>query len=390
MSEEAVNETVINEDVKADDAQASNADALSFDDLDELTDDRSDSEILKEAIDANKEESKGEENQSEAKEESTKEKTSQESKEDEEEAEIQEEIKKYLGKSGDNELEVNADTMFTHKVEGQDVDVSLQELLQNYAGKVPYDRRYQELDVAKKDFNIAKDNYENEVKAVNKYINDFAEKVKGGDPLGALSYFAEFSGMKPYEFKDALINQLAPEVDRLRNLTPEEYRQEQLNSQNEYSEKLHKSEAERRQHEQSEWELKKEIQGLQQTYGIGDSDFENAYYAIKESDYQGEISPQTVVDYIQYNRSYDKAEEILSQVNPELIKQESVVDALQEEILRYPDWTNEQLLEVVKDAFGATQKKVSQSVSNKVQSAPKKQKEKQEREKEQYLSFDDL
>ena len=68
--------------------------------------------------------------------------------------------------------------------------------------------------------------------------------------------------MKPYEFKDALINQLAPEVDRLRNLTPEEYRQEQLNSQNDYSEKLHKNEAERRQHEQAEWELKKEKKEL--------------------------------------------------------------------------------------------------------------------------------
>ena len=38
MSDEAVNEQVINEEVSIDDSQAVNADALSFDDLDELTD----------------------------------------------------------------------------------------------------------------------------------------------------------------------------------------------------------------------------------------------------------------------------------------------------------------------------------------------------------------
>ena len=44
-------------------------DSLSFDDLDQLTDGREDSDVLKEAINANKEKSEGEENQSEAKEE---------------------------------------------------------------------------------------------------------------------------------------------------------------------------------------------------------------------------------------------------------------------------------------------------------------------------------
>ena len=41
-------------------------------------------------------------------------------------------------------------TMFTHKVDGQDVNVDLQELLNNYSGKVSYDQKFQELAEKKK------------------------------------------------------------------------------------------------------------------------------------------------------------------------------------------------------------------------------------------------
>ena len=58
--------------------------------------------------------------------------------------------------------------------------------------------------------------------------------------------------------------------------------------------------------------------------------------------------------------------------------------------MKYPDWTDDQLLEIVREVFGTKTKQISKSVSNKVNSAPKKQVKQQEREKEQYLSFEDL
>jgi len=390
MSDEAVNEQVINEEVSVDDSQAANADALSFDDLDELTDNRSDSDVLKEALDANKEKNEGEEEQPQASEKSEAKEDSEESKEDQEDAEIQEEIKKYMGKYGEDENEIAAETMFKHKVDGEEVDVSLQELLNNYSGKIPFDKRYNELNQEKIQYTKNKEAHDKDVAQVNQYIDTFRSKLQNGDALGALSYFAEFSGMKPYEFRDSLLQQLAPEIDRIRELTSEEYRQEKLKQENEYLSSQKETEAKSREQEQAQWELKKEVANIQQTLNVSEAEFEQAYYALKESDYKGEISPSVVGEYIQYNKSYSRAEEILNQVDPSLLKQSDLVESLQEEIFKYPDWTDQDLREVVQNALGLEQKKASQSVSNKVNSAPKKQVKQQEREKEQYLSFEDL
>ena len=214
--------------------------------------------------------------------------------------------------------------------------------------------------------------------------------MKNGDPLGALTYFAEFSGMKPYEFRDALLNSLAPEIDRVRGLTPEEYRQEQLKHENTYLQQQKESEANNWKQEQAQWELKKEIANIQETHNIENAEFEKAYYALANSEYEGEINPTVVSEYILHNRAYDKAEHILGTVHSSLQKDSSIVDALQQEIMKYPDWTDDQLLEIVREVFGTKTKQISKSVSNKVNSVPKKQVKQQEREKEQYLSFEDL
>ena len=56
--------------------------------------------------------------------------------------------------------------MFTHKVDGQDVNVDLQELLNNYSGKVSYDQKFQELAEQRK---IAEQDYAEYNEFVDQY-----------------------------------------------------------------------------------------------------------------------------------------------------------------------------------------------------------------------------
>ena len=226
MSEEAINsnEQEVNEEVTLSPDAHEDVGALDFNELDELTSTTTGEEILSEA----KNQSKGKENKSEPKEESS----GEEIEASEEKA--QEEIKKLNAKYGEENLEIAANAVFKHKVDGEEVDVELQELLNNYSGKISYDKKFQEFSSQKKEFETEVQDYNKQIENINNYINGFAEKMKNKDALGALSYFAEFSGMKPHEFQRELLSQIAPEVERRAIMSPEELKNEELQAQNEY------------------------------------------------------------------------------------------------------------------------------------------------------------
>ena len=146
MSDEATNQVQeIHQEVDLAPEANESAQTLSFDELDQLTDGRSGEEVLSEA----KKEISGEKNKSEPKAESDREEKETLDQAKEEKAE---EIKKLIAKYGEENLEMPANAIFKHKVDGEEVDVELQELLNNYSGKISYDKKFQEFSSEKKEF----------------------------------------------------------------------------------------------------------------------------------------------------------------------------------------------------------------------------------------------
>ena len=386
MSENIVNEPqVINEEVSTSEGDANQANLMNFDDLDNLTDDRSDKDLLNEAKKLSEE--KGEEDkpqtevESEGKEEEVDDKA--------EEEEIKE-IKKLLGKYNDEDLEVAAETLFKHKVNGEEVDVSLQDLLDNYSGKVSYSKKFQEFAENKKEFEAYKETYDKDIDLINKYVNTFSDKLREKDAMGALSYFAQFSGQEPHVFKRQLLEQLAPEIERLATLSPEQLENERLLQQNEYLKQQQESEVVKRQEEQSQQELLTEIKRLQEAHSISDSDFQSAYQELLDGEFDGEITPETVAEYYVHSAAFSKSEVVLNQVNPDLIKNDNIVESLQKVIVENPSFDDNDLIEIVQEVYGDAKKKASKTVSKKVSQAEKKQETKVSEEPLNYASFDDL
>jgi len=395
MSEEAVNNVQeINEEVSTSEADTNKANLMSFDDLDNLTDDRSDKELLNEAKKISEE--KGKEDKPEVKTESTSAEKTVDAKKTEEETDAEEmadaveEYKKLLGRFNDKEMEIAAETLFNHKVDGEEVDVSLQDLLNNYSGKVSYDKKFQEFSGNKKEFEEYKNTYDKDINLINKYINNFSTKLKEKDAMGALSYFAEFSGMEPHIFKRQLLEQLAPELDRMAQLNPEQIENERLVQENSYLQKQRESEADYRQQEQSQNELLSEIKNLQETHSISDGDFQDAYQELADSDFNNEITPEVVAEYYVHSVAFSKSEEILDKINPDLVKNDEIVESLQKVVVENPHFDDNDLLDIVQEVYGSAQKEASKTVSKKVSQGTLKQEPKVSKEKESYLSFDDL
>ena len=382
MSEEVANNVQeIQQEVDIAPEANENAETLSFDELDQLTDGRSEKELLKNA----KKEIKAEKNESKAKAESNREEKEiiAEAKEKKEE-----EIKKLIAKYGEENLEMPASAIFKHKIDGEEVDVELQELLNNYSGKVSYDKKFQEFSSERKEFEIERNDYNQQIENINKYIEGFADKLKNKDALGALSYFAEFSGMKPHEFQRELLDQIAPEVERRAIMSPEELKSEELLAQNEYLLQQQESVQEQARQEQAQKELSLEIANVQEAHSISDEAFNNAYQELVNSDYEGEMNPQAVADYYIHSQAFSRADEILSSVSSQLADQDQVVESLQQVIVENPSFDNDDLKEIVEEVYGDMINKASKTVSKKAE--PKKQVTKEPRKENNYVDWDDL
>ena len=382
MSDEATNQVQeIQQEVDLAPEANESAQTLSFDELDALTDGRSGAEVLSEA----KKEISGKEDKSESKEESSGEEVEAKSEETEEKIE---EIKKLIAKYGDEEMEIAANAIFKHKVDGEEVDVELQELLNNYSGKMSYDKKFQEFSSERKEFESEREDYSKQIDNINNYINSFADKLKNDDALGALAYFAEFSGMKPHEFKRELLSQLAPEVERLSMMSPEELKNEELLAQNEYLLKQQESAQEQAQKQQALKELEMEIADVQEAHSMSDEEFENAYQELLDSEYEGDINPQAVAEYYTHSVAFSRADDILSSISPQLADQDQVVESLQQVIMENPSFDNDDLKEIVEEVYGDMLEQASKTVSKKAE--PKKETKKESRSKETYIDFDDL
>jgi hypothetical protein len=383
INENAVQE--INQEVDLAPEANENASVLSFDELDQLTDGREGAELLSEG----KKEATPKKNESKPKAENHDEEAEKgpEAEEGEEQA-LEEEIKRIMAKQGEDNLELYANTSFKHKVDGEEVDVELQELLNNYSGKVSYDKKFQEFSSERKDFETYKETYDKDIEQINGYITNFAEKIKNNDAMGALEYFAEFSGMKPHEFKRELLNQLAPEVFRLNEMSPEQLQAEDLRAQNEYLLRQQESEQKRSQEQQAQRELELEIANAQEAHNISDEDFQNAYQELLDGEFEGNITPAVIADYYVHSQAFSKAEEALTQVDPMLAQQDNILETLQKIVMENPSFDNEDLVEIVQDVYGDIKKTASKSVSKKVE--PKKQAKKDPKSKEDYLDWEDL
>ena len=365
------------------DHEAQQANVLDFDDLHSMYDNRSPKELINEA----KKETEGEENKSQTKNESE---TKEGEVNKEASEEVKEEIKKLFGKFGEEEVEIAATTLFKHTVDGEEKDVSLQELINNYSGKVGWDKKFQELTEDRKEYDTEVRSHKEEVDRINSYINTFRDKMQNNDPLGALEYFASFSGMKPYEFREALIQGIAPEISRLAELNEDQYRSEQLAAENEYLQKQQESAQKQAEEEQAHRELLSEIASVREAHSISEEEFKAGYEdLVNDPDFAEKLTPDLVGQYVNECRAFSKSDELLSGISPKLSENEEILESVQKMVLENPDFADEDYLEIIKGAYEETLKTASQSVSKKVEKVSEKQ-EPKERRREEYLSFDDL
>lgn len=315
-----------------------------------------------------------------------------------EDAVEKEEVKEEEGKEEEKEEELSLESLqeqiekgelnIKHKVDGEEVELSLQELKDNYAGKVAYDKKFSELDVKTKA-------HENDLKEVNEYISNFGAKMKDGDVIGAFQYFGQFADIPPYMIKEQLMAALKPELMRRQELSTDELANEMLKAQNEHLLEKQESESKQREKEASQSELQSSINSIREARSIEETEWNDALKYLDESlEPDVQITPSLVEDFILQDRAYNLVDKTIQEVDSSIAGNAEFEDMLQKLILDNPSFTEQQIKDIVTEASSASKKqKASEKLKQKVsKSEPKKVEKKVEIAEEDMedLDWDDL
>jgi hypothetical protein len=369
----------------------------SFDDLEQSTDSRSDTEVMEEAKKVAAEETKEvvkEAVKEASSEDKVSEKTVEENLEDAGETaveEIVEEIRKLEAKFGDERLEIPQDAVISVTIDGEEQEISLNDLRNNYSGKVAWDKKFSELGREKQQFSQDKS-------LVEKYVSDFAALAEKGDHAGAMEYLASLSGQNPLEFRKALRDQIIEEHKAMLEMDETQKQAYELQEENEFLKRQKESESMRSEEQQTLMELQNQIKSMQETHKVSDEELMAAYDELGK-EFGDELTLDTIQEYIVASRAYSTVESVLGEASSSM--SEEILHDMATVVMQNPDFTSEDIQESFSEAYpelAGTQKK---QPAKKAQKAAKQAKaEEAARESaadrlarnklEEFFSFDDL
>jgi hypothetical protein len=252
------------------------------------------------------------------------------------------------------------------EVEIGEEKVALKELKNSYMGQKEIARRFTEYDIKSKQL-------EADTNEINGYVNEFASILKSGDAVGAMSYLGDFAGTPPYMIKEQLIAALRPEIVRREQMTATEIQNEYLSHQNKYLQESRESDLRIREAEQANLELQNSITDLRETNGIDEQTYNDAKAVLEQTLQEGEeLTPELVVDTVNYGRMYEQAESVIKSSGEQLENESEWIEQLVTVKEKYPEFTNEDLTEVLNTALETVKKtSVEQKLAQKVEKKSK-------------------
>jgi hypothetical protein len=278
-------------------------------------------------------------------------------------AEVDKAIKKLSAMLGEEKFEIPAEAKFKAKVDGEEREVAIQELLNNYSGKQAWDKKFSELDSERK-------TYKEDLEVVNRYINDFAE-VSKKDKIEGLITLAKAVGIDPLDYKRQLRGELLNKYGEYLAMDEEQRAYFEQQEELEYLKSQRDEENRRRAQQQANMELQKQYEAVAQQYSIEWSDVENYANELHQGGHQ--VTPENVAYLHETNLRLDRAEAAIGQVNASYVEDDDKVLQLESLLVGNPQLTDEQLVDYATRLWGNDVEKAVVELEKKAAPAPKEQ-----------------
>lgn len=259
------------------------------------------------------------------------------------------------------EVEVDLTSNIQVTVDGKPVEVSLEELRNNYSGKVAWSERFSKFENEKKSFTQEKTHFQSR-------ISEVAEAART-DGMSAMMKMAEMSGQDPLVWREQFLDNVLPTLANYLEMTDDERRVAELEHQNKYLKTREESQRTKTQEEHEFHSFQTKVETLQQTHQIDPETFKSTYFDLEKlqklGQLKGEITPEMVTEVVKTERLYDQVTQTLSEMK---ITDESEVDRafkhMNDVAKAHPDLSADDLKEICIEVFG---KRKAQVLSRKVQ-----------------------
>lgn len=336
----------------------------------------------------------GEEEESEVEEESE-EKESEEVEEKPEEE--KKDTKKLRMRMGSELFNVDSDASFKVKVDGENVDVPLQELINNYSGKTAWDKKFTDLGKEKKAFESQVSEFKSKISEIDNVLTQalLPLKQKDGNPLDSLLYLVEMSGEDPYNAYRRIMEANLEELGKLYDMSETERELYFHKKKDELYTNVAKKRYEKTQKEQVFNQTVQKVDSLRQAFNVTEEQYVEASDEL-ESIFEDSgldvntITHEAIVDYASLKPHIAVVKELIEPFE-ENISEEKYGDVVAElsKYLRDGKADKKTIQEILKRNFSVEEdvKELNTKVYSKSQKAPVKKTLKQETSK--FESFDD-
>jgi hypothetical protein len=288
------------------------------------------------------------------------------------------EAKKLAFKLGDGKsVELVEDAVVEWKVDGKQTPVPLKELLQNYSGKVAWEKRFNEVAEQRKQMAEVSRSFESERMRHSKAITDMHKAASEGRTFDAVTAMLQLTNTKqsPREYIANLRNGLTKQATELAKLTPEQRQAFEDREEIAYLKSETAQTAQQREQEQAQKAFHERVVKAITSVNSTSEEFVNTREWLRENGPRIEgrawdpdkLTPEFVAAQIRDTRDYRTAKEALDSVDPELVKNESTWKQAVDMLRSNPDWTAEDVKDVYREAIKA---KRSAAISKKVAKAP--------------------
>lgn len=310
------------------------------------------------------------------------------------EEEVVADVKMLKASLSDKEYDIPATAELTAMINGEEIPVSVQELLNNYSGKVVYDKKFQELSTEKKQFLSEKESH-------TTVVNDFMTNMGEGKINEALMLLGKQAGKNPYEFMVELRNGFLEQNQLLNTLSPEQKEAYLAKEEAEYLRQENESIIRVRNEQENLRGLENSLVQLKETQGLEDAELSSAWDKLvnhagsveelitKYNGHQGAVNAlgQFIAAEKAYERSYASIEDYKDLISPE--EQGTVVETLVDTLLQNPNVTDEMISQWLDEAYSSrkSSKRISEKATKTKKVLPTPQKK---QEVENFFDFDEL
>jgi len=254
------------------------------------------------------------------------------------------------------DVEIPHDTKFTHTVDGKPVEVTVQELLNDYSGRTHWQKKYTELDNDKKTFHADKQKFETDVKSINETIDKLhVLAVKENKPLEAIAFLTEMMGGDPSELMDKIEESFEQSYQEISKLTPEQKQIRRLERKNDLTKQLLSRAKAQRDEATARTQLETRVKEAQQSYGVTEEDFVSSYNYLKKTG--KDPDPEYVAAFAHMERCTNQVSELVKPLGLE--NSEAVTKELVDEWFKDPSLTIDHIKAIMDSVYGtkALQKK---------------------------------